>query len=135
MHNNEELPKADDGSCNAGTLDFDMGMPDKGDKDNWTNILPPTTNDKVTYSKIVARAGELAQTCSNHQSLMRTLLCNINTMIVWVCGNQDIHIPFYGGLVDVQEQSLQGMPHPAISQAITNSTIVRRKQSRGEFNS
>jgi hypothetical protein len=131
---NEELGGTDDGSCNAGTVDFDSGMPDDGDKENWTTILPPT-NDKVTYSEIVARAGELTRTCSNDQSLMRTLLCNINTMIGRVRNSQDIQIHFNDGLPDIPEQLLLGVPRAAVSQAIPNATGVKRKQSRREFNS
>jgi hypothetical protein len=130
VNNNEELAEAEDG----GAFDFDMGMPDDGDKENFTSMLPPT-NKRVTFSEIVARAGELARTCSNSQDLMRALLCNMNTMIVRVRDNKDIQIHFDGGLRDVREQSLQGVPRPAIFQAITNATGVKRKQSRREFNS
>jgi hypothetical protein len=130
VNNNEELQEADDG----GTLDFDMGMPDNGDTGSCTSILPPT-DERVTFSEILARAGELARTCSNSPDLMRTLLCNVNAMIVRVRENKDIQIHFDGGLPDVLEEPLQGVPRPATFQAITNTTGVKRKQSRREFNS
>ena len=93
---------------------------------NHTSIIPPP-NAKVTYSEIVAQLEELARTCDNNQALMRTLLCNMNTMIEHVRDGHGIQIHFDGE--DPMPISNSMMPRSAIARPIANAVGVKKNDT------
>jgi len=102
-----------------------------------TNRTQPTS-DFVSYQCIVERAGELARTCQQEQTKMRSVLCNINQMIDRVRDGHDIFIHFDTALQECEKENNalnNNQPRPAISKAIANATGIKRLQSGREFHS
>ena len=119
---------------------FPPGVDETSNEANFeatTNRVLPTSN-VVTYQCIVERAGELARTCQQEQSKMRSILCNINQMIDRVRDGKDIFIHFDTGSLEVNKENCDlnmNQPRPAISKAISNATGIKRMQSGREFHS
>ena len=103
--------------------------------ENTTALYYPTS-EHVSFQEIVARAKELASSCQQEQTKMRSLLSNINQMIDRVRDGKDIFIhfndgaPLFGNNHTVPNIN---QPRPAVSKAISNATGVKRLQGHREF--
>jgi hypothetical protein len=147
--NDSQFPAAGDDSSEPGLIGDQIDPDDEievindpddlvdgGNKENFVARVGPT-GDTVTYQHIMEKCSELARTCQNDQSKMRTLLANLHTMKERVRDGHEIFVHFDGNLNLPEDTSARNndQPRNAVSRAVPNATGVKRKMSGREYNS
>ena len=150
---NKSYPPDADEECTLGSLDqplndgddqaqLDDPM-DEGvlvDVSNKENFMVQLTQigETVSYQHIMEKYSELACTCQNDQTKMRSLLANLHCMKERVRDGKDIFAHFDTAILNLPSDSTTtdiNQPRNAVSRPVPNSTSVKRKKSGNEYHS
>jgi hypothetical protein len=124
----------------TGLVGDQIDMDDVVEASNKENFIAQVVQvgEKVTYSQVMEKCSELARTCQNDQSKMRTLIANLHCMKERVRDGHDIFAHYDASVLNMTDETGEvniNQPRNAISRSVPNATKVHRFMSGNEYHS